>query len=369
MRWIAAWLLLALLSTECGGTRPAAFRQPRASAKPAAPPMRAIAPSAAPSPSPAPGLRLDDETWFAYPGVNVAERRGTALDASTLLDAPAGKHGVLRHQGEDFVFADGKRTRFWGMSITDQMNFPNKEQADFMAEFCAQLGFNLVRHQLLDAAGSRHNIFGSDRDATQELDPERLDRFDYLIAQLIRRGIYLDVDFIAQRKPLAKDGVQEPDKVEPGYKLVGEFDEALIQNQERFVRQLLTHQNPYTARRYADEPALVMTTITNESSLFSLGDWGQGELKSGYHRRLLQTLYNEWLAKKYTDRAKLEARWAPASEELEKLGLQSEEDPSAGSVAPIFDFSDRSREYEKYSKARVLDNYTFIYEIETGFDQ
>ncbi len=317
--------------------------------------------------TPAPLLRLDDKTWFPYAGVSVAERRGTALDASALLEAPAGKHGVLRRQGENFVFADGKKTRFWGMSITDQMNFPSKEQADFLAEFCAQLGFNMTRHHLMDAAWSKYTIFGNDKDDTQTVDAARLDQFDYLIAKLIERGIYINLDFIAQRKPLAKDGVHEPDKVEPGYKMVGEFDEVLINNQERFVRQLLTHKNPYTGKTYADDPAIVMTSITNESSLFFLGDAGQGELKSGYHRELLKKLYNEWLAKKFGARDKLEARWAPAAEEAGKAGLKAEEDPTAASVAPIYDFSDRTREYEQYSRARVLDNYTFLYEIESGF--
>ncbi len=285
--------------------------------------------------TPSPSLiRLDDKTWFPYAGVSVAERRGTALDASVLLEAPAGKHGLLKRQGENFVFADGKKVRFWGMSITGHMNFPSKAQANFIAEFCAQLGFNMTRHQLVDGVDSTH-----------------LDQFDYLVAKLIERGIYIQLVLGAQR---------EPGKV-------GEFDEALIQNQERFVRQLLTHKNPYTAKTYADDPAVVMTSITNESSLFSLGDSGPGEIGSGYHHELLQRLYNEWLTKKYGSRDKIETRWAPASDEQGRLGLRAGEDASWGSIAPIYDFSDRSREYERFSRARVLDNYTFLYELESGF--
>jgi hypothetical protein len=64
------------------------------------------------------------EGWFPYSGYNPAERRGTALDVSKLLDAPAGKHGPLGKRGEKFVFRDGKEARFFGVNIVASANFP-----------------------------------------------------------------------------------------------------------------------------------------------------------------------------------------------------------------------------------------------------
>ncbi len=318
---------------------------------------------------PAPAIRFDTRDWFAYEGIKVAERRGTALDMGGLLDAPAGKHGRLTRKGEDFVFADGTRIKLWGTSITDLMNAPTHEQADFIAELCAQLGINLTRHHLMDAAWSTgHNIFQGDQN-TQELDPEYLDRMDYLIAQLQKRGIYQNLDFIAQRKPFAADGIRDADQVQPGYKMVGEFDEQAIKNQERMIRQLLSHTNKYTGKRYADDPALVMAAINNESTVFFLGDWGQGELKSPYHRKLLGQLFNEWLKTRIGDRPTLEGRWAAKAEDKGRLGLQGNEDPTSGTVQPIMDFSDRSKEYLKYTPQRVQDNYRFFYDLESKYQK
>ncbi len=318
---------------------------------------------------PAPAIRFDTKEWFAYEGINVAERRGTALDMSSLLEAPAGKHGFLTRKGEDFVFADGTKIKFWGTSITDLMNAPSHEQADFIAELCAQLGINLTRHHLMDAAWSTgHNIFQGDQ-STQELDPDYLDRMDYLLAQLQKRGIYQNLDFVAQRKPFAADGIHDADQVQPGYKMVGEFDEQAMKNQERLIRQLLSHTNKYTGKRYADEPSIVMTAINNESTLFFLGDWGQGELKSPYHRKLLQQLFNEWLKARIGDRKALESRWTAKANDKGKLGLAGNEDPASGSVQPIMDFSDRGKDYLKFTRQRVQDNYRFLYDLETKYQR
>lgn len=311
-------------------------------------------------------IAFEDEKHYPYDGINVTERHGTALDMSGLLDAPAGKHGVLKRKGESFEFSDGTAARFWGMSISDQANFPNKEQAEFMADLASQLGFNMTRHHLMDAHWSDHNIFGLKPTSTQQLDPEWLDRFDYFVAQLQKRGIYQYLDLIVQRKPMASDGVQDAQDVEPGYKMVGSFDEVLIANQERYAQQLLSHRNKYTGKTYAEDPAIVMMEITNESTLFYLGDWGQGELRSQYHKNLLTKQYNRWLKQKVGDRAVLQAKWAPEPGAKVK-GLDKNEDPGAGTVQPIFDFSDRSREYLKYSAARVQDNVKFLAELELAY--
>src|SRR5688572_37726 len=175
-----------------------------------APVVRPPPASAEPAPAPDPGVRVEDETWFPYAGVSLADRRGTALDASALLDAPAGKHGELRAQGDGFVFADGSKARFWGMSIDDQMNFPSAEQADFMAEFCAQLGFNLTRHALPSA----------------HLSPEHWERFDTLVAKLVARGIHIALSVDAR-------------------------------SDERFVVELLGHKNAHTGKTYGQDPAVV----------------------------------------------------------------------------------------------------------------
>lgn len=314
-----------------------------------------------------PVVTFDDPTWFAYEGIDVAQRRGTALDMSRRLDAPAGKHGALQAKGDDFVFADGTKARFWGMNVTDNANAPTHAEADHMAELCAQLGFNMVRHHLMDAAWNTRNIFGSGKEDTQSLDPAWLDDFDYFLAQLAKRGIYSQLDLQTMRKPLAKDGLADPERTAWGYKMVGEFDPKLIALQERFAEQLLTHRNKYTGKTVAEDPSIVLITIVNESSLFFLGDWGQGEMNGPHHRELLKKLWNGWLTQKFPDRAALEKRWAARASDEGKRGLAADEDPARGTVAAIMDFSERTKEYRKFTRARVRDNYQFLYDTEAAF--
>jgi hypothetical protein len=318
---------------------------------------------------PAPAIRFDSRDWIVYRGIDPKQRRGTALDMSRFLDAPAGKHGLLTQRGEDFVFSDGTPVRFWGMSLSDLANAPTHAEAEFMAEFFAQLGVNMLRHHLMDAHWSTGNNIFRGSDDTAELDPDYLERLDYFVAQLQKRGIYQNFDLIAQRKPFAKDGIAEPDNVQPGYKMIGEYDELAIKLQERFTQQLLGHKNRYTGKRYADDPALVTVAINNESTLFFLGDWGQGELKSEHHRRLLTQLYGGWLKSEFGSRDNLAARWAPKAEESGKQGLGAGEDPGRATVKPIFDFSARTREYTRYSRQRVVDNYRFLYALESKYQK
>src|ERR1035438_4046223 len=66
------------------------------------------------------------------------------VDVSFLLDAPAGKHGFVRAQGEHLVTGDGKRIRFWGVNVTDwskgSIMVPSKEDSPLWAATLARVG-------------------------------------------------------------------------------------------------------------------------------------------------------------------------------------------------------------------------------------
>ena len=96
-------------------------------------------------------------------------------------DAPAGKYGFVRSndQGE-FVFgnAPGKKIRFYGASLCFTANFLDKAVADKLVEYLVRMGYNAIRFhhhdgRLVDPAVSD----------SVKLNPETLDRLDYLFAQ------------------------------------------------------------------------------------------------------------------------------------------------------------------------------------------
>ena len=60
---------------------------------------------------------------------------GTAADMSALLDAPAGKGGFLRRDGEHFVDESGRRVRLNGVNLTGAACFPTHEEAEELKRF------------------------------------------------------------------------------------------------------------------------------------------------------------------------------------------------------------------------------------------
>lgn len=306
-------------------------------------------------------VAYDTRDWFPYHGTDPRQRRGTALDVSRLLDAPAGKHGPLKRRGEAFVFADGKPVRFWGVNLVGNANFPSHEDADRLAELLAQLGVNMTRHHHMDAEFARPNLFGN-RPSTRELDADALERFDYLVSALQERGIYQYLDLLVHRKLGPDDPVTAREDVRPGFKIEGEFVPELLELQQQFVAQLLGHRNPYTNRRYADDPAIALIGVINEDSLFWMQAEGEFAIESPQYRKLLAEQFSIWLGKHVPGgRTALERRWRADAGQ----GLAANEDPALGNVDAIVQFS--SGDPKRLSPARASDTLRFYYDTALGY--
>jgi hypothetical protein len=227
------------------------------------------------------------------------------VDVSFLLDAPAGKHGFVRAQGAHLVTEDGKRIRFWGVNITDwskgSVMVPSKEDAPLWAATLARFGVNCVRFQFLDLPTPRGLIDGK-RDDTRALDAEALDREDFFIAELEKRGIYINFNLLVGRPFKAGDGVQDYQKIREGAKGISLYDPRIIELQKEYARELLAHSNPYTKLEYRNDPAVAMVEINNENAL-----WVGAHGPTPYYDRELDDLYNAWLKKNFN------------AEELKKL--------------------------------------------------
>jgi hypothetical protein len=227
------------------------------------------------------------------------------VDVSFLLDAPAGKHGFVRAQGAHLVTGDGKRIRFWGVNVTDwskgSVMVPSKEDSPLWAATLARFGVNCVRFQFLDLPTPRGLIDGK-RDDTRVLDLEAFDREDFFIAELERRGIYINFNLLVGRPFKAGDGVQDYQKIREGAKGISLYDPRIIELQKEYARQLLAHYNPYTKSEYRNDPGVAMVEINNENAL-----WVGSRGPTPYYDHELTDLYNSWLKKNLSveDRTKL----------------------------------------------------------------
>ena len=242
------------------------------------------------------------------------------VDASFALDPPAGKHGPVVVRDGHFAFAaDGRRVRFWGTNLSGNACFPEHEAAERLAERLAKYGFDLVRFHGMDGFGK--GIFDKAYKDTRHLDPAQLERLDYLIAQLEKRGIYINLNLHVGRRFQPGDGLPQTEWLAYA-KYCTNFDPRMIELQKEYARQLLSHRNPYTSKTYAEDPAVITVELTNENSL--LGGWTRGFLRGEqrsrpaggawtdippYYGEELTRFYNQWLQRRYTSREALAKAW------------------------------------------------------------
>lgn len=121
----------------------------------------------------------------------------------------------------------------------------------------ARLGFNAFRLHIWEAeiTDSLGNL----------IDNDHLDLLDYLISQLEDRGI--DIVLTAQ----TNFGNGYPEKNRDTGAFTYDFEKCAIHDdpqaqaaQERYLRQLAQHVNPYTRRSYASDNAIIALEINNE---------------------------------------------------------------------------------------------------------
>jgi hypothetical protein len=242
---------------------------------------------------------------------------GTLTDVSFLNAKPAGVHGyIVAKQGHFAESQTGARIRFLGTNFAGKDAFPSHADAEKVAARLAKLGINIVRLHHMDNSdwGQNASIWDYAYKDRQHLSAVQLDKLDYLIAQLKKNGVYVNLNLHVSRRFSEADGFPASVHQLPfSYdKRVDEFDPRMIELQKNYAHDLLTHVNPYTHLSYAEDPAVAVVEINNENSL--VGDpWatlgaGLDTLPEPFLGELTG-LWNAWLTKKYGTDAKLQAAW------------------------------------------------------------
>jgi hypothetical protein len=234
--------------------------------------------------------------WFAFEPVKDGFRPNV-LDCSQWVEAPTGKHGFVAARADRFVFEDGTPVRFWGA----QVGGFSKEQIDYATRRMRRQGINITRQHGLEGLTSRGGSTSFDYST------EGFDRLDYLIAKLGENGIYLILDVHYPLTYRFKPGDQIPQLPQGGPASHAQFfDEKIAGIMHRRMTDIFTHMNPYTKKRYCDDPTIAMVEVLNEDSMF----WGQ--IPSVFQEELEQK-FTEWLRKKYGDDAGLRKAWGVGS--------------------------------------------------------
>lgn len=204
--------------------------------------------------------------WVPFPH-RLDIDKGSIFDFSFLNDGAAGRFGFLKVSPAgrfEFENKPGEIVRFWGVNLCFEANFPSHELADRVADRLARSGYNVVRLHHFDAGLVRPG------GKSYELDPVRLDRLEYLIAALKKRGIYVSIDLYSMRKfredeipDLGRDFDHEIKQLIP-------LSDKAFDSWQRFAKAILQHVNPYTGLSLANDPVLVGICPVNEDSPLEL---------------------------------------------------------------------------------------------------
>jgi hypothetical protein len=233
----------------------------------------------------------------------------TVISLAHLNEKPAGKAGFVKIK-DGHLFAGDKRFRIFGVNVCFGANFPTHEAAEKVAARMAKFGINCVRFHHMDMFSAPGGIFAK---GGKTLDTERLDRLDYFIAKLKEHGIYSDLNLHVSRTH--PDRPKSEKKANPDYdKGVDNFSAPMIAFQKDYARDLLTHVNPYTGNRYADEPAVALIEINNENALGF--QWWAGEMDNlpTPYAAELDALWGKWIAAKYSDDTRARKFWGEAAQ-------------------------------------------------------
>ncbi len=252
-----------------------------------------------------------DKTVYLVPGREwatldfpVTVQKGSVLDFSDQLDAPAGKYGPVRISPEGhFVFAQApeRRIRFFGVNLSYGANFPSRANAEKLAERLAAVGYNVVRfhHQDGGLTGSGDEMFNR----------ENLDRLDYFIAALKKRGIYFMTDLYVSRvrpcyAPLA--GAFPVKHYSPAlFKALIPILPEAMEDWKLFCRRWLLHENPYTGMVWGRDPALFQVSLVNEGNLdFFWNTTAETE-------RLYREKFFRWMAERFPAESATASRSEP----------------------------------------------------------
>jgi len=245
------------------------------------------------------------------------DNAGSLVNLSFLLDAPAGRDGHIQIKDGHLAKPNGERFRIWGVNLTGSACFPSKEDAPLVAAHLTRFGINCVRLHFLDSNWSA-SVFVTGRDDTRALDPQQLDRLDYFIAELKKRGIYTNINLNVGRNYRKGDGVKDYEYLGLA-KVVNYFDERVHMLHKEYAEQLLTHYNPYTKSEYRHEPAIPIVELVNENSIVEA--WFSNRLlgKNAQKRPGTWTDITPWYANQLTEKYNAWLKDRLSTSELQEL--------------------------------------------------
>jgi hypothetical protein len=296
--------------------------------------------------------------WYALQDVKDVGPSVIGLD--NWLPKPAGAKGRIKMVGDHFEAGDGKPIKFWGADLCYGAIVPKQADADYNGQRFAKYGINCVRLHKFLGLGDNYGI-GDKNDSTKFADVP-LAKFDYHTATLAKNGVYYTFSpfFGFEVRPGNKDKVVAYDEIAQlkgtsAYSVIN-YAEDIQDLVAEMYTNLLSHVNPNTGKKYAEDPALASVEIQNEDDIFF------SSMKTSFtacptYAKILEKRFAEWLQAKYGSDDKLKTAWEGALKPGEAL--------AAGTMAvqndPWFEGSSNLPKQTGGARQRLLDNAAFLH--------
>lgn len=261
-----------------------------------------------------------------FPFVFEIEDTSSPASFAGLNSTPAGSDGFVKVKDGHFA-TDNERVRFWGVNFCFGANFPTHAEAEKVAQRLQHLGINAVRIHHHETQFSPNGLFKENG----TIDPQQMDKLDYLFAELNKRGIYVNINLHVGRSIVREKGLPE---LSTRYSASGDKHALFFMPEVQdgfwdYCREYLGHVNPYRKMARNRDPGIAMIEILNENRFSREGPRYLAAAPEPYRSRILK-LWNDWLKAKYQTDEGVRQAWKSAGTSLGKPIVDSRSFRGAG---------------------------------------
>ena len=208
--------------------------------------------------------------WRPLPPAKPGVIAGSALDRSALTRNPNVTKRVIINSKGQLALEGSPDVPVRFLTVADSYEtFRMFQSKQHIEEYASQLrlqGYNMARLHYLDS------ILMNGSKKALEFNPVNLDKFDYYVYCMKKNGIYLNLDAMCSRYGYDLGNTWYPDNSGRNFGFDIYFKENVRENWRKGVGKLLTHLNPYTKTRLAEDPVLAVVNGKNEQE-FALMAW------------------------------------------------------------------------------------------------
>ena len=264
-----------------------------------------------------------DRKWRPLPPAKPGVIAGSALDRSALTGKTAVTERVIVNSAGQLALEGSSELPVRFLTVADSYEtfrmFQSKKHIEEYARQLRLQGYNMARLHYLDS------ILMSGSKKALEFNQKNLDKFDYYVYCMKKNGIYLNLDAMCSLYGYDLGNTWYPDKSGRNFGYDIYFKESVKENWRKGVGQLLTHVNPYTKTRLAEDPVLAIVNGKNEQE-FALMAWKYPE-----NPQYMLPSWRNFLKRRYRTIAAFNAVWGTNAKEWNEIRIFTQQDATARS--------------------------------------